>query len=1238
MKFLQILFLAGMLAIVAGTRLNAQVVEIGTESLTNISIPIEAYYGYTYTQSLYMQSELNLANKRITKIAFHFNGTGAFTDQVAVYMGHSSLTKLTSFVAGTGLTKVFDGGYTVAAVDGWYEMVLTTPFEYNNTDNLIIGIDENSSGYHANANEFFCSATADTMTVNYYSDGTNPDPLNPPAGKGSNMVNKLLARPNIQITFEDLPTGANISIMPSTLDFGIIEENTTKDLSVVIYNTGVSALEVTGVNVNAPFICSISPTLVIQPGQQSSPTTITFAPTADGIFDGTLSFVSNATTGNANVELTGAAYPEGIVFESFEGVFPPLGWDNTGDWTQGSAPVDGLKNAYLGFNKAGVLSTPKLDIVAGDSLTFFAKKSSSSATAKILVKYSPDKTNWVQIDSIPLTGTYAYYMIDLTVAAGTNYIAFDGAGISYLDMVMGPMIHVSATPPDPATNPVPADTTVDVYLATSLSWQGLINADGYKISIGTDNPPTNMINLVDLGNVTSYDLTGLNYGTQYLWMVTPYNQYGSTINPTVWSFTTMNDPLISSFPYTQGFEDHNGLVPPIGWTGESFMRGAEEYTGLYCARVSYAHTGPAFLNMPYMNLPASHRISFWWKDDDISTSKAKYRDLNKIAEHDTTFFEISVDHGTNWTVLAYLAEAAPATVYKQEVIDLSAYAGDSVLLRWRDVTDGASAAYGTGIDEILIEAIPVNPILDLNLTSWNAGSIVLGTSVESGNIFTITNTGAGVLSFSTTTGFVGDFSTDFNPDTTIASNESYSFGFTYTPGEVGTDTMTFAIESNGGNAEITLTGEGINPVSWTFEGFEGETFPPLGWLTVDNDGDTYNWFVLDSVVYAHTGTKCAGSDSWYNQVVLTPDNFLIAPSFTVTQATSMLKWWAAAQDPDYPADHYGVFVSTTGNAVADFTEMVFEETLESSVWEQRQVNLSEYLGQEIFIAFRHYNCTDNYVMKIDDIELAEAVNTAPVFTSAPVTEGEVGQAYYYAISATDADADPLWFESVVLPEWLSLDDLTDGHAALTGTPSAAGDFNVTIFVSDGIDTVQQVFVITVLEANEAPEFTSVPVDTARVGVVYTYNVIATDADADVLSISLTDGPAWMTLTDNGDGTATVSGTPLVQGIVSVTIMVTDGIDEVEQTWNLTVYPGVSVGTVTAARIGVYPNPAVDYVSIKGIENARVEICNIAGETVLTQNNVNRDSKIEVSQLASGSYVVKVSTIQGVSFMKININR
>lgn len=68
--------------------------------------------------------------------------------------------------------------------------------------------------------------------------------------------------------------------------------------------------------------------------------------------------------------------------------------------------------------------------------------------------------------------------------------------------------------------------------------------------------------------------------------------------------------------------------------------------------------------------------------------------------------------------------------------------------------------------------------------------------------------------------------------------------------------------------------------------------------------------------------------------------------------------------------------------------------------------------------------------------------------------------------------------------------------------------------------------ITPLTANQAPSFTSSPVTNAQVGQQYTYNVTASDPDvADNLSITEVTIPGWLTLNDNGNGTAILSGTP-----------------------------------------------------------------------------------------------------------------
>jgi hypothetical protein len=66
--------------------------------------------------------------------------------------------------------------------------------------------------------------------------------------------------------------------------------------------------------------------------------------------------------------------------------------------------------------------------------------------------------------------------------------------------------------------------------------------------------------------------------------------------------------------------------------------------------------------------------------------------------------------------------------------------------------------------------------------------------------------------------------------------------------------------------------------------------------------------------------------------------------------------------------------------------------------------------------------------------------------------------------------------------------------------------------------------------NEAPEFTTVPDTVAYENQTYIYTIIATDADtvygdAPAYSHTWSKIPSWLTLTDNGDGTATLSGTP-----------------------------------------------------------------------------------------------------------------
>jgi hypothetical protein len=113
---------------------------------------------------------------------------------------------------------------------------------------------------------------------------------------------------------------------------------------------------------------------------------------------------------------------------------------------------------------------------------------------------------------------------------------------------------------------------------------------------------------------------------------------------------------------------------------------------------------------------------------------------------------------------------------------------------------------------------------------------------------------------------------------------------------------------------------------------------------------------------------------------------------------------------------------------------------------------------------------------------------------------------------------------------------------LTGTPGAgdAGAQNVTLEVRDAANLVaSQTFAITIAaaaadtDANDPPSFSSTAVVTGTSGTAYSYSITTSDPDAgDTRTITATTIPSWLTLTDNGNGTATLAGTPAAANVGS----------------------------------------------------------------------------------------------------------
>ena len=146
---------------------------------------------------------------------------------------------------------------------------------------------------------------------------------------------------------------------------------------------------------------------------------------------------------------------------------------------------------------------------------------------------------------------------------------------------------------------------------------------------------------------------------------------------------------------------------------------------------------------------------------------------------------------------------------------------------------------------------------------------------------------------------------------------------------------------------------------------------------------------------------------------------------------------------------------------------------------------------------------------------------------------------------TDPDAgDTLTITAVGTPDnsgSVSINGTSDGLIYSPAVSDAVENFTYTVEDQFGYPATANVTVT--MAANQAPSFTSSAVTAATQDSVYTYNITATAPEAgDTLAITATTKPAWLTLTDNGDGTATLTGTPAnadVTGTNTVDLLVTD---------------------------------------------------------------------------------------------------
>src|SRR4029077_7112403 len=201
-----------------------------------------------------------------------------------------------------------------------------------------------------------------------------------------------------------------------------------------------------------------------------------------------------------------------------------------------------------------------------------------------------------------------------------------------------------------------------------------------------------------------------------------------------------------------------------------------------------------------------------------------------------------------------------------------------------------------------------------------------------------------------------------------------------------------------------------------------------------------------------------------------------------------------------------------------------------------------------------------------------ATQTPPAITSANTATFVVGSAGSFTVTATGAPT-PTTTRTGTLPNGVTFVDNGNGTATLGGTPAAgtAGTYPITITPSNGGGSpVEQKFTMTLNATQTPPAITSANTATFVVGSAGSFTVTATGVPTPSLSRTGT-LPNGVAVVDNGNGTATLGGTPAAgtAGTYPLTITASNGVGSpASQAFTLKINQAPAITSASTATLVV----------------------------------------------------------------------
>ena len=358
-------------------------------------------------------------------------------------------------------------------------------------------------------------------------------------------------------------------------------------------------------------------------------------------------------------------------------------------------------------------------------------------------------------------------------------------------------------------------------------------------------------------------------------------------------------------------------------------------------------------------------IKFWY-----NPGSSEYPD-------DNVSVYVSANGGEDWSDSVLDVEIAPSTQAVEYTVDLSEYADSDIVVGFRHynsednyfaMLDDISVTYPV-IPDIVIEEVYVGGME--MLTAGESTSDHLEATIPEDSGYSVSSVGwrCDGAAFSGTFVEGETYSKVF----TLEAEEGYAFADPFTAFIDGSEENVLYKILDNGKAVIYSIGivcEPAPPEPVIVFGCSFETQDDVDAWTLwdeDNDGNGWEWqHDSNAASYSYEGKCFIGSYSYGMTGALTPDNWLVSPEIKIGRLDPYMEFWAAGVSASYCKEVFNVYVIEDIDNV-DLTDLtpLGEDVTTTAGYLRYSWDLSEYAGKTVRIAIRHYNCTDQNILRVD---------------------------------------------------------------------------------------------------------------------------------------------------------------------------------------------------------------------------------------------------------------------------------